>query len=271
MHSSSLIERSSPLSDGICLVNSPSAGEGKTKGMAKGLFLCYQNEVLAGESAGFGLPVLRARCRTYFPSLVSATQIAPTKYELVFQLDCEEAISVLGRKAPKPFRFLVELLVYTYMKVPKYQNRFLSLADAMRSLFRVESAVVAGADQGQCRVVYEVGDSMLTVEVDAEELADRGRLIMMNEAPGTAFDRLRVGERVLEGAKIPGWKLVPFGTVFESPSVGIGFSLNVPDDEKAAHWRLACGREVAPALNWSGFALMTDQSRFSYRVDFCVN
>jgi hypothetical protein len=239
--------------------------------MAKGMFLCYQNEVLAGESAGFGLPVLRTRCRTYFPSLVSATEIAPTKSELVFQLDREEALYVFGRKVPKSFFFLLELLVDVYMKAPKCQNRLLGFADALRSLFRVEGAIVEGSNQGQCRVVFEVRDGALKVEVDAGDLADRGRLMMMNEAAGMAFDRVRFGERVLEGGKIPGWKLVPFGTVFESPSIGIGFSLNVPEDENAAHWRLACGRELAPALNWSGFALMTDQSRFSYRVSFCVN
>ncbi len=271
MHSSSRIERPLPISDGISLISVPSAGEGKTKGMDKGPFLCYQNEVLAGESAGFGLPILRARCRTYFPSLVSAAQIAPTRSELVFQLDREGALSVLRRRFPRPFFFLVEMLVDTYMKVPKCQRSLLSVADALRSLFRVESAIVPGSNQGQCRVVYEVRDGALSVEVDAGALADRGRLIMMNEVAGTAFDRLRYGESVLEGDKIPGWKLVPFGTVFESPSVGIGFSLDVPEEENTTHWRLACGREVAPDLNWSGFALMTDQRRFSYRVNFRVN
>jgi len=281
MHSSSRIEGqlraealqaggtfSVSVSDEISLVCSPATGEGKTKDVAKGLFLCCNGEILAGESTGFGLPVLKTRCRTYFPSLVSASSIDSTRCEMVFQLDRVEILHVFGIRMPSLSAWIVEPLLHAYMKVPHHQQSLLKLGAALRSRFRAHGAMVPCTSQGRCRVQYELRDGTLVVSVDASQLTGRGQLIVLNEASGVSFDRLRIGDRIWEGKKIPGWKIVPFGAVLESPSVGYGFSIAAPDDTTASTWWLACGREVVPNLNWAGCALMTDQARFAYRVRF---
>ena len=281
MRSSSRVERqlpteatkpradySLPISEKISAVNCPSAGEGKTRDMAKGLFLCYRGEIFAGESAGFGLPVLRIGCRTSFPSLVSAGLVEEAKFEMVFQLDRQESLRVLGTDVFRLLPWFVELLLQVYVRMPRLQSRLLKFGTATRSLFHLKSAIVPGPDRGRCTVLHEVVDGSLRVEVDARSVDKRGRLILLNEAAGTAFDRLRIAQQVLQGKEFPGWKRVPFGATVENRSVGIGFSLYPPQNDETSRWKLACGREVTRDLNWAGFALTTGQSQFSYRVRF---
>lgn len=256
-----------PISDEISVVHAPAIGEGKTEHMAKGLFLSHRGQVLAGESSGFGLPVLRTRCRAYFPSLVSARPIDRTRFEMVFQLDLEERLRILGIKIPKVFGWFVTVLLHVYMSMPRCQRYLLKFGEVVRSLFRVRTSLVPGVNQGRCRVIYKTGEGVLSITVDASPLRARTQLILLNEVAGLPFDRVRIGERVWEGAQIPGWKIVPFGAALESRSVGCGFGLCAPDDGVCA-WRLACGREVARNLNWAGFALTTNRSQVSYRVIF---
>lgn len=259
------------ISDEVSLVSSPATGEGKTKGMAKGLFLRYRGRTFAGESAGFGLPVLKRRCHTFFPSLVSTRSISMTKCEMVFQLDRVERLHVLGVKIPNVFSWVVEPLLQAYMRIPKYQQSLLKVGETLRSRFDAYGFIVPGFNQGRCRVHYEVRDTTLAVEVDASHLLRRGQLIILNEVSGIPFDRLRIGERVWEGTEIPAWRIVPFGSVLESASAGCGFSIVLPDESAEAFSRLACGREVAKNLNWAGFALTTSQARCAYRVKFHHN
>ena len=281
MHSSSRVGRqlraeateppvaySLPISEEISIVNCPLAGEGKTKDMPKGLFLCYRGEIFAGESAGFGLPVLRIGCRTFFPSLVSAGPMEGARFEMVFQLDRQESLRVFGIDVFRWFPWFVELLLQVYVRMPGLQSRLLKFGTATRSLFKQKSANVPGPDRGRCRVLYEVVDGSLRVEVDARSVDKRGRLVLLNEVEGTAFDRLRIAQQVLQGNQFPGWKPVPFGAVVENRSAGIGFSLSASQNDETSRWQIACGREVTRDLNWAGFALTTGQSQFSYRVCF---
>jgi hypothetical protein len=256
------------ISEEMSLVGWPAAGEGKTKEIGKGLFLRYREELFSGESTGFGLPVLKTRCRTFFPSLVSARSIDTTRCELAFELDRVEIVHIFGRRMPRFSSWIVEPLLQAYIKVPNRQQSLLKLGAALRSRFHIHGAIVPCANHGRCCVRYEVRDGTLTVNVDASDLTGRGHLIVLNEVSGIPFDRLRVGDRIREGSKIPGWTAVPFGAVLESSLAGCGFSIAAPDEGPASPWRLACGREVAQNLNWAGFALRTDQGRFAYRVKF---
>jgi len=256
------------ISEEMSLVRRPAAGEGKTKDIAKGLFLRCRGEIFAGESTGFGLPILKTRSRTFFPSLISARSTDSTTCELVFQLNRVEIVHVFGRRMPRFSSWIVEPLLHAYIKVPNYQQSLLKLGAALRSRFHIHGDMVPCTSQGRCCVQYEIRDGTLTVNVDASDLTGRGQLIVLNEASGIPFDTLRIGDRIREGSKIPGWTTVPFGSVLENPSAGCGFSIAAPDDTTASAWRLACGREVARNLNWAGFALMTDRDRFAYRVRF---
>ncbi|MBF0233041.1 MAG: hypothetical protein HQK65_08380 [Desulfamplus sp.] len=85
-----------PLSDNLFLIQSSSAGEGKTRKMAKGLILCHQDGKFSGESAGFGLPVLRTINQTIFPSLFSTTIHKSGSVEAVYHLNLINTWQIAG-------------------------------------------------------------------------------------------------------------------------------------------------------------------------------
>ncbi|MGD0211495.1 MAG: hypothetical protein ABSC14_11005 [Desulfomonilia bacterium] len=91
---------------------------------------------------------------------------------------------------------------------------------------------------------------------------------MLNEVDGQAFDRLRIGDLVLQGDEIPAWKKVSFCSQLESPLLDAGLSLLPGTNTECSSYALFCGREVARGLDWAGIAVMNQQSRYTYQVIF---
>jgi hypothetical protein len=257
------------LSDTLSLIHAPSIGEGKTTAMAKGLFLCYQDEMFAGESAGFGLPVLKTRQQTVFPSFISARLLTPTVLEKVYRLDLVVSWQLFGIKVPYFFSAAMEKITELYMQQPRRQQFLLKVRHALLSLFHIQSTMVPGCSQGECRVLYATDAPRLIVTVDGQALQGKGELILLNEVAGFPFTRLRIGQCVQEGNSIPAWQFCSFETIFENPACDLGFSVSLPEKEESSHWRLTGGREVTRGLNWAGLALTTDQLLFSYGINFC--
>jgi hypothetical protein len=257
------------LSDTLSLIHAPSIGEGKTAVMAKGLFLCYQDEIFAGESAGFGLPVLKTRQQTVFPSFVSARLLMPTVLEKVYRLDLVVSWQLFGIKVPYFFSAAMEKITELYMQQPRCQQFLLKVRRVLVSLFYIQNTMVPGRSQGDCRVLYATDAQRLIVTVDGQALQGKGELILLNEVAGLPFTRLRTGLRIQEGNNIPAWQSCSFETVFENPMRHLGFLVSPLEKEGSSHWRLAGGREVTRGLNWAGLALTTDQLLFSYWINFC--
>ena len=255
------------VSERLALIHDPSQEEGKTVGMAKGLFLCFANEVYAGESAGFGLPVWKTARLTFFPSLVSARWVERNVFEKVYRLDRVVCWELLGIRIPLIFSALLERLTRIYMRQPGHQQFLLKLRNTLLILLRMESVMGQGSSQGECRVLYETGHRKLVVTVDGRSLRGGGELILLNEVAGLPFSRLRVGRLIQEGNNIPAWRSCPFSAVLENPSAGIGFSVSPLCRTIPPNWRLAGGREVGRGLNWAGLALSTGEQFFSYKVN----
>jgi hypothetical protein len=256
------------LSDQLSLVHDPSQDHGKTAGMAKGLFLCYQGEFYAGESAGFGLPVWKTSRQTYFPTLVSAKSLKGNLFEKVFRLDRIVRWQLLGIRMPKFYSAALEKIARTYMQRPDQQQFLLRARNSLFGMLHMVSSMTCDSGQGDCRVTYEVAAEKLLITVDARSLRRNGDLIMLNEVAGRPFSRLRIGERVQEGENIPAWQSLPFSATFESPAAGIGFTISPSAARNDAHWRLDGGREIARDLNWAGLELTTDRQMFSYEITF---
>lgn len=255
------------VSERLALIHDPSQEEGKTVGMAKGLFLCFANDVYAGESAGFGLPVWKTARLTFFPSLVSARWVERNVFEKVYRLDRMVCWELLGIRTPLIFSALLERLTRIYMRQPGHQQFLLKLRNTLLILLRMESVMGQGSSQGECRVLYETGHRKLVVTVDGRSLRGGGDLILLNEVAGLPFSRLRVGRLIQEGNNIPAWRSCPFSAVLENPSAGIGFSVSPLCRTIPPNWRLAGGREVGRGLNWAGLALSTGEQFFSYKVN----
>ncbi len=164
-------------SNGISLVHEPTVHEGKTGGMAKGLFLSCRGVLCAGESAGLGLPVWKAGGRTWFPTLISMESIGCNALTKDYRMDRVVAWRISGKKAPAWFDRAMELLVDRYMKMPSLQQRLLRFRDSLRAVCPMDSSMAQGSDQGICRVRYEVRPQGMAVQADAEALHGQGRLI----------------------------------------------------------------------------------------------
>jgi hypothetical protein len=257
-----------PLSDRLSLIHDPSWGEGKSVDMAKGLFLRYQDEVYAGESAGFGLPVWKTARLTFFPTLATARRLERNVFQMVYRLDRVVRWRLLGIRTPLIFSSALEKLTRVYMRQPRRQQFLLKVRNALFSLLRMKSAMLPGDSQGECRVVYEAQQGKAIVTVDGRPLRGIGELILLNEVTGLPFSRLRIGGSILEGENIPAWRPCPFSSILENPAAGIGFSINPAGEQMPLHGDLAGGREVGHGLNWAGLELTATQRKFSYGVTF---
>lgn len=257
-----------PLSDTLSLIHAPAIAEGKTALMAKGLFLSEQDQIYAGESAGFGVPVWKSRQHTVFPSLLSVRLFTPNVIEKVYRLDMVLTWRIFGINMPRAFPIAMEKITAFYMRQPVHQQLLLSVRDALCALFRVRSTMVPSCSHGECRVLYTTAAQRLDVTVDGQKLQGQGELILLNEVSGVPFTRLCLGQHILEGRDIPSWQPCTFETMFVNPETGLGFALIVPPNAASVRWRLAFGREIARGLNWAGVALTTAQRQFSYGLNY---
>lgn len=256
------------ISDQMILIHDASQHYGKTAGMAKGLFLCYQDELYAGESAGFGVPVWKTSRQTYFPTLVTARRQERNVFEMVFRLDRLVRWQVLGIPMPGSFSAALEKITRAYMKRPEQQKFLLRVRNALFGMLQMESSMKCDSDQGDCLVTYEAQTEKLLIAVDGRSLRGEGELIMLNEVAGRPFNRLRIGELIQDGHDIPAWQPCPSTATLENPAAGIAFSIFAAESQGPPHWHLHCGREVGRGLNWAGLELTADRDIFSYGIAF---
>ena len=257
-----------PLSDNLFLIPSSSPGEGKTKGMAKGLVLCCRNAAFTGESAGFGLPVLKTEDQTIFPSLFSTKLHASGIMETVYHLNRINTWRILGVAAPPFFSDFAEKLVGFYMNRPGFQQPGLKIRNGLFKIFHIHSTMTPGRSFGYCRVLYQTGDHRLTIKVNGEGLRHPGQLILLNEVPGTGFSRMRTGRDIRDGRDFLPWQTCTIETAIENPDLHIGFCLSLPENSGSSGFQMAAGREVGRDLNWAGLSLATDRTAFMYHVNF---
>ncbi len=255
------------LPDGLYLVHSDQPGEGKTRGMAKGPHLGCGHTLFAGGSSGFGLPVLKTPGRTVFSSLHAISRPAPDCLEIVYDVNRIVSWHFLGVKTPSIFSEVLEKLTDGYMKVPGCQQGLLMIRNRLFQLFRIKSRMAKDRSRGLCRVTCRTETGKLAIRVDGRDLAGTGELILLNEAAGNAFTRLRINGRIYDDHQIPAWISCPLAARFENPDAGVGFGVDFPDKEPGK-FRLDAGREVGRGLNWAGFALTMGRRAFAYQVHF---
>ena len=257
-----------PISDRIYLTHSLLTGEGKTTAMAKGPFLCCEKTMYSGESAGFGLPVLKTPTLTFFPTIIALSQISSRVLEVNYRFNLILKWRFWGIAVPAFFNTLAEKLTNMYMRRPQCQHFFLKLRSGLFILFRIKSDMLPITSYGACRILYETGDHKLTVRVESSALKGKDDLILLNEASGRSFTRFRINGHIYDRENIPAWMTCPIDTVIENPTDCIAFSISAPAAEASSGLRFSCGREVGHALNWSGIALTSGQQRFCYFVNF---
>lgn len=259
------------ISDNLLLIQSASVGEGKTQNMAKGLFLCQQKDLFAGESAGFGLPVVKTKQQTIFPSIVSTRQKSGI-IEIIYNLNLINTWRIAGIAAPLVVSHFMEKLVDLYMRRPAFQPTGLSIRDMLFKFFKIRSTMKPGKSLGYCRVLYQTNNLQLEISVNGQSLGKHDQLILLNEVDGVDFTRMipenRNREKVLDGKDFLPWQMCAIDTIVENPGLGIGFFLSLPDNQRVSCFEVAAGREVGRDLDWAGLSIASSQKIFSYFVNF---
>ena len=256
-----------PISKNLYLTHSSSEGEGKTKGMAKGLTLCYQKNVFAGECAGFGLPVIKADDLTIFPSLFSSHVLKPGTVETVYHLNLMDAWQISGIEAPTFLNVFMEKMVSFYMKQPEFQQTGLNIRNAVFKFFQIRSAMKPQKSFGYCRVLYQVEDHRLKISVNGQSLQHHDELILLNEVPGIEFSRMKSNRDIREGNNFLPWQPCTIDTAIENPALHIGFHLSFPDGHRLQGVQIAAGKEVGRDLNWAGLSITTELADLTYHVN----
>lgn len=256
------------LGPGLSLVDDPGVHRGKTGGMDKGLFLRAQGRLCAGESAGIGLPVLRAGRRTVFPACRETGFAHDHEMKKTFHMEKTLRWRLGSVKAPLLLADALGLLADGYMRFPAFQQALLRIRDALFALLRMSSFPESGEHHGACTVICQAGPGGLLVRVDGSGLEGRGTLILLNELQGELFTRLRMGRAVLDRKEIPAWCEASFAHSLESPLLGLGIALAPGPGCTPEDFHLFCGREVGRMLDWAGMALTCRKPVFSYRVLF---
>lgn len=236
--------------------------------MAKGLALCHQTDVFAGECAGFGLPVIKADNLTIFPSLFSSHVLNAGTVETVYHLNLMETWEVSGISAPTYFNGFMEKIVNFYMKRPKFQQIGLKIRNAIFTILRIRSTMKPGKSYGYCRVLYQVENHRLNISVNGQSLQHHDELILLNEVPGTGFSRMKSNREIREGNHFLPWQPCTIETAIENPAQHIGFHLSFPDDDSPPCAQIAAGKEVGRELNWAGLSITTELAEFTYHVNF---
>lgn len=240
--------------------------------MAKGLILCHQDEEFSGESAGFGLPVLKTKNQTIFPSLLSITRHESGSVEAVYHLNRINIWRIAGIAAPALFSDFMEKIVNFYMGRPKFQSTGLTIRNTLFKFLKIQSTMNPGKSFGYCRVLYQTKHLQLKISVNGQALKNPDQLILLNEVPGIDFTRLIVcnknDEKIFNGEDFLPWQTCPIETAVENPGLHIGFFLSLPKNLTRSCFQVAAGREVGQDLNWAGLSLAADQNIFTYFVNF---
>lgn len=257
-----------PISENLFLMHSSSEGEGKTKGMAKGLTLCHQNDVFEGECAGFGLPVMKSDNLTIFPSLCSFKLKNPGTFEVVYHLNLIDIWQISGISAPRNLKVFMEKVVNFYMKRPEYQQIGLKIRNTLFKLFQIRSTMEPGKSYGYCRVLYQAEAHRLKISINGQSLRHLGELILLNEVPGIGFSRLKSYMEIRDGNDFLPWQECSIETAIENPALQIGYYLSFPGDYNPQCFQIAAGKEVSRDLNWAGLAITTEQTIFTYHVNY---
>jgi hypothetical protein len=240
--------------------------------MAKGLVLCHQEEDFSGESAGFGLPVLKTKKQTIFPSLFSSTRHPSGSVEAVYHLNRINTWQIAGFAAPALFSDFMEKTVNFYMRHPEFQSAGLTLRNTLFKFFKIESTMISGKSFGYCRVFYQAKNLQLKISVNGQGLKNPDQLILLNEVPGSDFTRLIIPNgnvvKIFDGDDFLPWQTCSIEAAVENPGLQIGFFLSLPESRSASNFGVAAGREVGQNLNWAGLSLSADLKTFTYFVNF---
>jgi len=267
-----------PMFPGLSLriATNPSRGDDyPTARLQKGFQLIHDDEELAEEAVGFGVPVLKRGFQTVFPGEIELTSLRRGSiWEIVasFKMNLEEKITKPGSGSvrSKPFYTLKNSFAALHRHLPLIRGVLTASSNALRWIFDWETIFEDIRFCTNVKVVYTIDSQTgkVNVEVDTTGLPRDciTEVIMMNEQGANYFDRYRDSNGTcLRGREIGSWdEVTAKEATFISDTHHLSFSL-----EQVKGARLFRGRElVGSRLAWSGFGYSFPPTieRFCYTV-----
>jgi len=258
------------------ITDQSTGGEGyPTRRLQKGLLLLLEDEDMAEEGVGFGVPILKRGIQTIFPGGMDLTwrrQGAVWEVTAVFDMSLVERLARPGGGSLKP-RVLYAAknsLAALHRRLPPLRRSLTATSIALRRTFGWSTTFEEAGFHAALKVTYIIHDEegKIDIAVDLTDLPTDGvtEAVVMNEQGARHFDRYRDSDgTALRGEAIGTWDEVTAAEVsFVSPADRVAFSLG-----QVQGARLSRGRELIDSrVAWSGFgySLPPTLKEFSYTV-----
>lgn len=242
--------------DGIRIVaGAEYAGEGISRGLARGLPVYYGDCNLTGEGMGIGSIALRNREYTYF-SRECTDSHEDGVFQRTFSLDTRVRWCFLGLPSGVLTR-LVESGISAYMRLPWLQDFLLWPVFPLRTLLGIHPLFEPVPPRGQVTFTYRIAADHVDVSVAPEVQAGEGdTLCLLNELSAAWFTTGEVEGRA--GHPPPGWEKVGVDSMPVSlvdPVHGVRFSMDRPVADRSVPLTVFRGRERNGDHCWAGFCI----------------
>lgn len=255
-----------PLFSGISIkfaTDSTSGESYPTARLQKGLLLIRDNQDLAEEGVGFGVPVLKRGIQTIFPGRIEQIALRRdlirdvTNVTVKFRMNLVEKINLPGSKRVKSNLLynVKNFLAALIRRLPPFRGLLTAASNALRWMFGWQTTF---EEDGFCidvKMNYTVDSQagIIKIEVDTTNLFREGitEVVVMNEQGAHTFDLYRDSSgTVLRGSEIGCWdKVTSEWASFASETLGLAFTL-----QQVKGATIFRGRElVGSRLAWSGF------------------
>jgi len=273
-----IMDISIPLFSEICLKIGPVSTNGEsypTSRLQKGLILISNDQELAEEGVGFGVPVLKLGVKTIFPGgieLACSEERSCQEIKAIFFMNLEERLTSqsLGSVKSRSLYWIKNHLADVYRRFPPARGPLTAISNSLRSSFGWQTTFEEAGYNYAVKVTYTVDSQagVIAVEVDATGVPEAGvtEMILMNEQGAYHFDTYSDSSGLLlRGEAIGSWDEVTAERAsFLSSAHHLAFTLQQIDGA-----RLFRGRElIGSRLAWSGFGycLPPTSRRFAYTL-----
>jgi hypothetical protein len=230
-------------------------GEGRSRGLARGLLVFSGELNLAGEGMGIGTVALRSDNDTFFSR--SWTDITGDNvFRRIFSLDTRMSWRFRGRPSILLAR-LIGIGIGLYMKVPWLQDIIIAPAIRLRILIGIEPCFEHVPPRGSVEFTYQVSGRHVDIHVASPmEAGPHETLCLLNELSAAWLTNGWDGTRQVPPP--PGWKEVRLAQLPVSlvdPVHGILFCIGKLTVDPPVPYRVYQGREHKGDLCWAGFCI----------------
>ncbi|HTY15411.1 MAG TPA: hypothetical protein VMC42_06860 [Methanoregulaceae archaeon] len=230
-------------------------GEGRSRGLARGLLAYYGELNLTAEGMGIGGVALKDRYGTCFSRSWKDSEECGL-FKRTFCLDTRLVWGIGGRPVPL-LSWPIQLYTDAYMKMPWLQNRILAPALKLRTMAGIMPLFITIPSRGTVTLTYEISGGHAQIHASSTVQAGPGeRLCILNELSAAHFTSGWDGEHLVPPP--PGWDEVSHAQLpvsLADPSHGVRFFIDKPQADPGSPYRIYQGRENTGDLCWAGFCI----------------